>query len=205
MIDSDNIPRDMVIDALKAAGFSSYIVLRNEQLTGYYDSKKVAEHLAAIWRRVSHSMQGIVISIEHDVMATPEDYSALVKTLEERDKTTGIVGAPLLGRHGGHVMVYRNKSIVPTYSIDRRRLYTNHDGVKEVGSVSLGLTAIRAEVARACDWAGCPNPDGTGGNGHEWSLMRHCALLEIKVLCNWDIRPKHHKTADEFLQYSGTR
>jgi len=195
IVDSKEIDNADVIKVMKECRIPDYAVLYSDPLDGKPGAKEIANHLAGHWRRIKYLLEGLVISLEHDIEANADDFKALISRAESYRKA-GVVGCPILGRGRGHLMVYETKSITPKFDIDRKRRVEKKGDYQEVGSVSLGLTAIKSGVAKACQWSGTPNPDGTGGYGHEWSLMRHCHLMGNRVICDWTIRPVHVNGTD---------
>lgn len=199
VLDTDEFKKEEVIRLLEKFGFSDYAVLRSVPPSKTMKSITVAHHLASIWNRLKYLFEGTVISIEHDITVTRNEMSEFLRDVERTNPA--VMGCPILGRGTGHLMVYELKQTIP-FNIDRKfRAKQAKEQISEVGSVSLGLCSIRSDIAKSCQWTGNPNPDGTGGNGHEWSLMRYCAVLKEKIFCNWKIRPRHYMTSDSFRQY----
>ncbi|HRU04344.1 MAG TPA: hypothetical protein P5137_01055 [Candidatus Brocadiia bacterium] len=109
----------------------------------------------------------------------------------------GVLGCPIRSRQSRHVMVYLCASLDP-WRLDRGA-QLRRAGVEAVDSVSLGLTLIRASILRGFRFSATPNSDGSGGAGHEWSLMKHARLLGWQVCCHWDIQPRHFDTPERWV------
>jgi len=152
----------------------------------------MAQHMANLWNiainaGLADSCQW-VWSLEDDVAPEP---NTLQRMLAAAQPGVGIVTIGLRSRQG-HLMVYPIKSVDP-FAIDRKRKYKKQSGVGEVGSCHVGCTLIRADLLRNFRFTATPN-NGSGGYGHEWSLMKACHLRQLKIVCDWDIAATHHDT-----------
>ena len=169
-----------------------------------HSARDISRFLASLWNVALQYVDDAdwILSLEHDVILPG---SNAIATLAEAtgDNSVGIVGTPVISRHGGHLMVYHCQSTDP-WSIDRRRrVVPCPNGITQVDSVSLSCTLIRASVVRfPFAFSATPDANGGGGNGHEWSLMKHCALSGSRILCDFRVRPEHLCTDGSSRVYS---
>ena len=163
-------------------------------------SEAISNHLASMWNQVinSDAFEGVdyVLSLEDDVVPNELFLARMVMQMDS-DSNIGVVGLPVDSRKG-HLMVYRLKSVDP-FLLDRKRRYRKMDGLNDVGSVSLSCTLIRASLLRNFRFTGTPNPGKKHrAFGHEWSLMKMCHRLGMRVTCDFGIGVKHMKGPDDF-------
>lgn len=153
-------------------------------------SRDKAEQFAEMWNLITPIIDtDYVLSLEDDII--PCD-GFLSKMTDEMTHDIGIIGLPIRSRHSKCVMAYNCISIEP-WKLDRK-YKVQGKGLTRVDSVSLSCTLFRSILLRNFQFTGY-----TGGNGHEWSLMRHCAFSNLKVYCDFDLSAKHHITMETWL------
>lgn len=151
-----------------------------------------------LWRRALAVADGDLLwSLEDDVRVREGGYSRLAAALRP---TTGIVGSPVASRWRTppDVMVGMVESERP-WRVAIREVAgmrfkdwgaARFEGVEEVGFLSVSSTVIRRSVWRG--HAPMPSPLGDGcSSGHEHSLMRRCADVGRRVLCDWTTPADH--------------
>ncbi len=159
-------------------------------------AKAMASHMSSLWNTAIDS--GLtddvrwVWSLEDDVVPPAGTLKRLLG-IAQAHPGIGIVSTPLRARtrsgKPGHLMIYRRKSNDP-FVIDRQFRYKHTTGVHDVGSVHVGCTLIRADLLKGFRFTATPN-DGKGGFGHEWSLMKHCAMRGLRIVVDFGLDVQH--------------
>lgn len=132
-----------------------------------------------------------------EVPAPAASGTVLSRLIADATPNTAIVGCPIHSRQGRYVMVYRAASIEP-WGLNNN-LPMLRRGVEDVDCVSMGLTLIRASAVRGFRFSVISNFDGSGGPGHDFSLMRDVRVRGLRVLCDWSIQPRHFDTPERWV------
>ena len=197
----DPATRRRIVEAIRARPWAQRVLLSEAHTVDRKrgGARAVADHLAGLCNRMAAATGDAewVLSLEPDVAPPRGAAARLLAHVSPEEHGVAVIGCPIRSRQRGHVMVYLAKSLDP-WRLDRTRK-PDGSGIEDVDSVCMGFTLIRGDLLRGVRLAGSPNRDGSGGHGHEWSLMKQARLGGARVLCDWSVRPRHYRTPDRWV------
>lgn len=166
-------------------------------------SPAMADFMCCLWRKAAPHFTGDFLwSLEDDVRAPEVAYFRLI---DQMRPDVGIVGSPAVSRWRRplEAMARRLTSAEP-YALamwdngrfDYRGMRLA--GAEDVGYLSMCSTLVRRSVLRGHVTAYSPNGDGRQ-SGHEHSLMRRCAQMPLRIVCDWDTPVDHMIDGEQAL------
>lgn len=163
------------------------------------DGAIIAQHLATIWniaRKYTTDCTDYVLSFEPDVIVGADALTLLLDNLQ--DPKVLIAGCAIRCRHrSNHIMAYPFKQL-DGWHLDTKNT-ANQNGTRQVGSVNLGFTLIRAKWLANIELTGRIN----GYKGHDFDLCSQAMHSGGKVVCDYRIGTKHMSTPNAFKCWEG--